>query len=274
MIDFRTYAENNGLETDQINTVISEVTDLMEQYVGFYRDRTDWKVLSAEEPFYMDIPSADVRIRATPDAVIEDRTGLYVVEHKSTSEIPPASWRGCDPQTALQYFLISRSKRFGELRGIRFNYLLTQIPKEPGVVGMKEKTGPRFAANSSMTTSVAFNRGWDKLELVWRGTFKEATEYRDEWYKKLVNDGAWFQRFDVYKPMGLVMETVKDVAEVVWAIRRAEETGIWRRSLHIVTCSRFCTYQSLCSEETLNGKPSQALREALFVVDDGRREGR
>ncbi len=282
LFDFQAYAADHNLD---VASITQDIIDMMTGYVEFYKDRPQWECLSFEEPFYLDIPSADLRLRATVDAVVRDRRGVFVVEHKTVAEIPSANWMGCDPQTAIQYLLVERSRRFPQLRGIMFNYLVTQVPRDPAVVGLREKK-PRFAANAAETTSIAFDRGAKALSDVWtventkskespQGLgFGELTEYVDKMRRELVKDAAFYQRYDVYKPRELVMSIMQDVAETVAAIRRAEESGIWRRSFHTISCPRFCTYEALCSQETLNGKPSQALREALFIKDNGKREGR
>lgn len=265
-----------GGDEEKAKAVALDVADLIDQYSSYWGGdpKAEWESLTEEEEFSLTLPKADVTLRATVDAVVKDHRGIWIVEHKTTSDIPEASWRGVDPQTAIQYLLVSRSRRYPTVEGITFNYLLTKIPSVPQVVGMKEKAGPRFAANSAITTSTAFEKGWRELYSVWKGNFGESQAYHDEWYKKLVSDGLWFQRYDVLRPTEHVLETMRDVAETVKAIRRAEETGHWRRSFHIMTCGRFCMYGELCMQEYLNGKPSQAMREGLFAHDDGKREGR
>jgi hypothetical protein len=278
-----TWVLDRHVPEEAVAKMEAEVRRLFEQYLAYWAPReVPWKVLVSEKEYYIDLPG-DVRISATLDAVIEDHRGQWVVEHKSTSDIPDQQWRGADPQTAIQFFLADRSGEFPDLRGIIFNYLLTDDPAIPEVTKGNKKEPPRIGAKVKSTTTASFEKAknilvpamakWQK-ENAGGEDYAAIAKHVDEKRAEIVMDGKWFQRYEVFRPTENVLETMRDVALTVKAVKEAMQTGRWRRSFHIITCRKFCTYSDLCMQEYLLGRESQALREGLFILDDGKREGR
>jgi len=141
------WAEEHDVPDDQIESVFEESTAIMEAYDSYYDRHEDKlansKVLISEEPCYMEVPKFDAVLRTTVDSVIKNRKGIWVVEHKSTTDIPPANWRAVDPQTAIDLIVLGRGGKI-QPDGIIFNYLLTERPKVPRVL----QNGSAFYANT------------------------------------------------------------------------------------------------------------------------------
>lgn len=254
------WAEEHGVDAAKALEISDECYDIMRGYIDYWPQGL-WTVLQAEEPIELSF-GPDAGIRATIDLRVQTKDGIFLVEHKSTSEIPPASWRSVDPQTALQYWLCLQKGL--PVDGIIFNYLLTKKPAEP-----RWKKDGTLYANSTPTTSAAFERG-----MVAAGK-----EYNHDGVPQaeaqLVNDGLFYQRYTVLRPLDNVRETMQDVLDLLEDINAARKRGHYRRSFHPLTCRRFCPYASICIHEYLLGKESPTLRDELFMIDDGSRgEGR
>lgn len=308
------FALEQGIDPDQIDDRRKETERIMMGYTGFYRDAPKWKVLGSElhlewdtgatirkrvEPApYSSEPGGykDVRVvlGCTLDTIVQDPTyGCVIVEHKSTGDIPPPSWRVVDPQTALQVFLAE--KNGFKVDGVVFNYLLTREPTVPRV----KQNGDFYAdALNGQTSSGAFERASEELRRVWRNIDSGALTkkidpeseyatapkdlsgttdpepYLDRCRSQMVNDGKYYQRFAILKPKGFVNESLLDVMAVIRRIKDAERMKHWQRSFHVISCRNFCHYSDLCMAEfQRGGKPAQVMRDNDFIIDEGLREG-
>ena len=203
---------------------------------------------------------------ATLDYLARFPSGLWIVEVKSTTDIPPALWRGVDPQTAIQY-MAARESGY-DVEGVMFEYLNTRLPSVPRV-----KKDGHFYANTAVTTSWQFDKAVSDVLQSWNDPTEDATQYLDHMRRELVNDGAFYQRWAVARPEECYESTKLDAVHLVTHAQLCERTGYWPRSYNALTCRRFCDYGELCMSEYLHGGLLPAAREADFIVDDGSREG-
>lgn len=262
LVDMVEWASSHGVDEEKVQEIYAEVKDIMQGYIDFYRDKPLGTVLAAEYPVVYDFGNG-AGIRATVDLIVQNAEGVWIVEHKSTSEIPPASWRSVDPQTALQFWLCHATGQF-KPDGIIFNYLLTKKPAEP-----RWKKDGTLYANATPTTSAAFNRGLQALG------YERPVGHNLTDRAALVNDALFYRRFPVMRPEDNVRSTMQDIIATLRDVRAAEAAGWYRRSFHVLTCRRFCPYAELCVHEMSIGKESSTLRSELFQIDTGEKgEGR
>lgn len=263
-----TWATDRGVPQEEADTIAAECRSILDGYFSYWATRGErWEVLTVEEPMFLQV-SPSLTLRATVDAIVRNKHGVWLVEHKSTAEIPSATWRAVDPQTAIQY--ISCKARFPDLQGVIFDYILTKPAPVPQV-----KQDGKFYAREVTTTTLAFGRGVEEVSAKWRGSPVELAEYLVEMHGRMVADGQFYQRHIVIRPHEHIVSTMRDVAATNRAINEAEQTNHWRRSFSLFSCSRFCSYGSLCMTEYVSGKTAKAMREHEFVIDDEtQREGR
>lgn len=268
----RDWALEHGVDETKVQEVRNEVLDIMHGYIDYWQGKQHWEVLGAEIPIKM-MFNANDGIRATTDLAVVWEGQDWLVEHKSTGEIPPASWRAVDPQTALQYWLCHATKPIIGGReflpvGIIFNYLLTKVPSVP-----RWKKDGTLYANATPTTAAAFRKGAQAAMDAAPGSISWADLDADA--EKLTNDSLFYRRFPVERPEGNVRTSMRDLVQTLVDLKAAEQAGWYRRSLHVLTCRRFCSYADLCIHEYAIGKESPVLREELFMIEDGTRgEGR
>lgn len=255
MIDF---AKEHGVPEDDIQELVREINDILMGYKVYWRQHgKPWKVVSSEEPIYFEY--GDHRYRATPDLIVEEDNELWLVESKSTADIPNAQWRAVDPQTALQFIACHSSGKY-KVAGIIFNYLLTAKPSIP-----KFKKDGEIYANTAVTTTLGWAKGVQAL-INERGDdyVKEHRAYIDEQATRYVADGKFYQRYAVRRPVEMLKSTMRDVIATMDALTEAKRTGHYRRSFNVFSCPRFCPYNDLCATEFISGKPS-ILREELYM---------
>lgn len=252
-----------GVEQEQLDTIEAETVEIVEGYIDYWATRGgEWKTIGCEIPLQLKFGSHT--LQATVDRIAENNLGLWIVEYKSTAHIPSAAWRSVDPQTGLQFFLAQQNGY--DVQGIVFDYLVTSVPALP-----RWKKDGTLYANCAETTTKRFNQGVGAAVLL---EGKGPTDVEAD-RQKLVNDGAFYQRYPVYRPKGAIQETMQDIVATLKDLEQAKRSGRYRRSFSVLTCPRFCSYSELCASEYSRGRIDQTLRDELYVIDDGSRgEGR
>lgn len=268
LMDLHEWAMEHGVDGEKILEIHHECERIMESYIDFWPAQA-WTVLGTEVPIKLDFGDGS-GVRATIDFAVRWGQQMWLVENKSTADIPPASWRAVDPQTALQYWLCHYVKPVigGEPFlpvGVIFNYVLTKPPGKP-----RWKKNGELYANCGATTDKVFLKA--ALERINGG---ESISEFDGDRHALVNDDLFYKRYPVERPSGDVQTTMQDIVALLRDLKTAEQHQWYRRSLNVMSCRRFCTYQEICAHEYRLGGPSETLRNELFVPDDGTKgEGR
>ena len=260
-----TWAIQRGVDSESVDSIAAETTALMLGYIAHW-SADNWTPLYSEHMFTArgKLPTGeDVEIRATVDLIADiPGQGRFLVEHKTTASIPPSSWRCVDPQTALQW--VTATQNGVQLDGILFNYLLTTPPSVPRI-----KKDGEFYANTAVTTGEAY------VEAIHRLTDEQFTAkaaYYEQMNSELVDDGKFYQRHYTFRGEQIA-ETGRDVQATIENILHARQTGHYPRSFHIMSCQRFCPYGELCVTEYMTGKKAETMREEMYMIDDGTREG-
>ena len=274
------WALAHGVPEEDVREICLEVVRIMKGYIAFWQDEP-WEFVCAERQ--VEVSGGAHTIFGTVDLIVKTRHGKFIVEHKSTSHIPDASWRAVDPQTALQYFACRQSDdpTINDVDGILFNYLDTNEPSPPKF--KQEDFAPY--ANTAVTTSAAWEAGINTpvtKKVKSKGVTTEVDmgspvsravhdpEYADRlegWRQQYVADGKFYQRYPIYRPDEAVRETLLDVKGTMYNIVKAEELGHYPRSLHVVNCSRWCQYGPLCVTEYLTGKEAEIVRREEYVIE-------
>ncbi len=266
------WAYDAGIEESQRVQVYEESHEILQGYFNYWSQRGQViKPIASEQELYAQL-TPTLWISATLDAIWPNNNHLWVVEYKTTEHIPPANWRCVDPQTAMQ-FVVARVNKI-PVDGILFDYLLSSHPPVPQVL----KDGSGFYAKEIQTTTRAFNEG--AFELAGRWADKTSTglamlkNYMDLKRREMINDEKFYQRYEMHRPEKFILESMKDLKAIAEMIELAMKNGYFPRSFHPVLCTRMCMYRDLCSIEYMSGRKSDAIRQADFMIDDGRREGR
>lgn len=238
----------------------------------YYQD--NWRPIAVEQEYRAVF--GDVELRATIDLLADiDHHGVVLVEHKSTSDIPPAAWRAVDPQTAMQVIILAANGI--QVDELLFNYINT-TPTVPRVTN-----GGEFYKLSGVTTEAHFDAAADiarttlvknVLTNVANPFVPDVEEYIRQKRAELVDNPKFYQRFYTSRQPELLRETIQDLAGIADRIMRAEARGHYPRSLNVFTCkSCFYNHAALCPTEYVKGGISEVLRTEQFQADTGYREG-
>lgn len=265
--DCADWACAHGVPEQQAIELRDECHRIVHGYLAYWGGKRKlWPAsayLAVEQTFEAAL-GPDLLVKATVDGLIRHRGGNWLVERKTTEHLPSAAWRAVDPQTLLQVICVTMSGI--PVDGVIFDYLITREPPVPRV----KQDGEFYAGTQDLvTTTAAFEKAAAVARLRQEARYSSGLidGYLDGWRNQIVNDGAFYDRYEVYRPREAVLETLKDLKSVADAIREGYRTGHWRRLSSLLVCPRFCPYSNLCSSEYVMGRES-TLRQTDFVIDD------
>jgi len=270
LVNMARWAIDNEVDPEQVRSLVTEVTELVEDYVAYWDGHTDPPGPYTTEATEIELcwePKPGIVLTSTLDCLKRDRNGrLWIWERKSTTEIPDSDWRGVDPQTMIQY-LCARAQGC-DVAGIMFDYVLTREARSPRVT----QKGLLHRSDEDMATR---GRYWAETERQLRAAGQGET-YINEMRQRIVSDAQWFQRYPTFRPDEQARMTLNDIAAVLRSIAGAREKSYYPRSISILDCRMFCPYGKLCMHEYLLGRRSEAYREeyTTALTDDVRSEGR
>jgi hypothetical protein len=263
-------ALNRGVSAAQCREAGEEAQRLIAGYVWYWRQHgEEWTVLLSEAPLSFDRDG--VRFRATIDLLVAQRDGVWLVEHKTTSQLPDPVWRGVDPQTAIQ--LLACEANGYHPKGVIFNYLITKVPAP---FRLKNDGEPYADSLKGSTTTIAFEQGIadeiaraaEKPKLI-----RHEAGYYERFRHQVVNDAAYYLRFPTRRADPMLQETLADALARAEEIQRAQETERWTRAFHPLGCRLTCPFGKLDMTEYVLGHPADSMRREYFMADDGVREG-
>lgn len=250
-------ALNWHLDEEAMQEIYDECRLLMISYQHYYTEPLGEPVADEQEYRWT---FGGVELRATVDLAVRDARGdVWIVEHKSTADIPPASWRAVDPQTALQTVLMLANGI--PVKGVLFNYIDT-TPKVPRITSKGQ-----FHGATGVTTSAHFGEAATALLQV-----NDDVDYLNEQRAALVDDAKFFQRYYAEKQPEILRETMRDIAGIADRVTRAKAAGHFPRSFNVFSC-KSCFYFNLCVTEYVSGQRSDVIRNEQYQHDDGYREG-
>ena len=220
--------------------------DLIVRYSEKWEDE-EWKVLHAEEEFHLQIGS--YKMVFIPDLVIEIGDDIWIVDHKTTANIPD-EW---DPYNMSDFqhllYVAGMQQIYGDrVKGFVFNYLRTKAPAQPKLV----KDGSRIANVRAMDTD-------DNTLHEYAGTFGMLDH--EEVVAKLSMlkhaPDRYFQRHYLPVSQSAVDAALADTAMVLKQMSNAEHGRPGGYPRHVVSkgagyqsCGN-CEYQPVCHNELL-----------------------
>ena len=252
---------------DWILDADKEDTDILFRYAEKWQDDDiDWTVEHAEEEFELEM--GPYTLRFIPDLVIRHRGELWVVDHKTTANIPD-EW---DPYNMTDFqhllYVAGIQEQLGPVAGFMFNYIRTKPPTQPKLI----KDGSRIAAVRTLDTD------YNTLHEFARKTGQlEDPDVIDKLNILKHSPDRFFQRHWLPVSQSAVQEAVRDTYGVMSEIS-AREAGRLPGGFprHVVgsyggmsSCAR-CEYQPLCHTELLGIEVDV---EVLGYVEREERDG-
>lgn len=221
--------------------LLEEAYELVFRYLTEHPEDLTWTVLHVEETFEVELDGEVVTF--TPDLVIQDDRGVWVVDHKTTSRMP-------DGQVGLgdyQAMLYSAAMReiFVDFRGFIFNRLRKKVPTQPRLT----KTGVKRVADVGRIDTT--------YEILRDFILENAPELMDdETHRRrlaeLRDQDRFFFREYVFTTDEMAQEMLADTQQTIRDIRFHEDSGRYPRILlpyaGAKECSN-CEFLDLCVAE-------------------------
>ena len=216
--------------------------DLINRYARKYEAEDEaWTILHIEEEFTFTVGPFEVIF--IPDLVIEINGEVWIVDHKTTANIPD-EW---DPynMTDFQHLLyVAGLQQLGyNVKGFLFNYIRSKPPTQPVLI----KDGSRIADVRRVDTDYDTLKGFALTYKVYSDDVAARLQVI-----KLTAD-KFFQRHFLLINQFAVDQAVEDTLDVLNQMAKAEATSAYPR--HVVgkhggsqSCGS-CEYQSICFGE-------------------------
>lgn len=225
-------------EVIEADDLLEEALDLVLRYVEKYND--DWEVLHVEETFEVEIDGTPISF--TPDLVIRDGRGVWIVDHKTTSRMPDGNIGVGDYQAFL--YSSAMMEIYPDFRGFIFNRLRKKVPTQPRLT----KTGKTRVANVGRIDTT--------YEMLRDFIQEEAPELMDdETHRRrlaeLRDEDRFFFREYVFTPEEVAQELLEDTKRVLVDIehhRRSRFPRIFLPYAGAQECTN-CEFSELCVAE-------------------------
>jgi hypothetical protein len=221
--------------------LLEEASDMLDRYLAWYAD-DEHEILHVEETFTTRTESG-VELSFTPDLVIRDATGVWVVDHKTTDRMPGPEL----PIGNLQAFLYSAVMRevYPDFKGFIFNYVRKKVPTQPRLT----KTGDKRVADiNRIDTTFEILRDFLMAEAP--DLLTDPTHQRR--LAELKDNNKFFWRQHIFVTDIMADQILEEVEFTTEMIELAIERNIFPRSFlpyaGAQECDN-CPFQELCVAE-------------------------
>lgn len=261
------YADLFDEEKEALGDLPDECRRLMLSYLWHYGANKEdpfhgWDVKDVELTIEAALPNG-VILRGRLDMLVEDRFGLWVVDHKNMKSLPDLTFRLLDTQSAL-YLWIMRENGI-KVEGFIWNYLKTKAPSIPALL----KDGTRLSKAKCDTDYPTLVRAIRDADLDpepyrdWLNALKA-----DRWQPDRIPTSPFFRRDVLEKSDDMLdrvameaLHTVERMQTYDFATTDAVERVVDR------SCTFMCSYTELCTAELFSGE-APFLRRQRYRVGD------
>jgi hypothetical protein len=249
-------------EKDKLGDLPKEIGRLFRSYLWHYKNDAEWKVHEVEFKLEAELPGGQMW-QGKSDMLIEDDSGLWIVDHKTHKVLPSLTQRLLDQQSIL-YIWAARENGI-PVQGFIWNYLRTNAPREVRVT--KQGT---VAKNMGQTdyptayTSLVQQFGKEGLDR-YKPWLRDLAKMR--YQPDAVQMSPFFQRHVMEKNEGMIERALSEASHT--ADRYAEYDFEDRDSVERVpdrSCD-WCSYKNLCTTELIGGNADNIKRQEFMQQD-------
>ena len=253
-------------EKEKLGDLPNECLGLMESYLWHYAN-DDWKVHEVEFSMDWEMPDGKI-LRGKADMLIEDRFGLWLVDHKTHKTLPDFTNRVQDPQSAIYMYLAEKNKI--PVQGFIWNYIRTKGLTEPQML----KDGSRLSKSAIDTDYLTYARAIRRYQGTHNLTLTSEIKEKLRYLKSLryVPDepqlSTFFRRETIEKNPAMLKRAI---AENWHTMKRMEKYNFEQRDaverVYDNSCNWMCSHKRLCGVELTGGNAEQVIRQGYRVGD-------
>ena len=247
-------------EKEALGDLPKELGNLWKSYLWHYHNDSDWTVHETEFKLTATLPNG-VEWQGKSDMLVEDSTGLWIVDHKTHKRMPSLTSRMLDTQSPL--YLWAARKNGIPVKGFIWNYVMTSAPKKV-----------RINQNGSM----AKNQGiTDFVTAVYslKADGHDLKKYRDYLLKLKAMRyepgepqlSPFFQRTVMEKSDDMIERAILALSHTAERYRDYDFED--RDAVERVpdrSCD-WCSYRSLCTTELIGGNAEAVIRREYMEQD-------
>lgn len=256
-------------ERDYYGNMPEEVLAMAEAYIWHYK-LDPWETIETEGTLEARFPDGSL-YRGKFDWLIENESGIWLVDHKSHKTLPDLSFRLRDPQSMLYVWAAKKNKI--PVKGFIWNYLRWKVPTKPEVV-YKKSNNPRFSKTQVDTDYPTYYRALKEARAEYPN-FRITEEYKDRLARLKAmryspgapQDSPFFRRVVLERDDDMIRRVVRSnyfTAKRMNAYPFGEEyvERVVNRS-----CNFECSYTDLCNLELMGGD-TRLLRRQNYKTGD------
>ncbi len=204
-----------------------------------------WEVLGVPEEMLEWKAGGERTIVGKPDLVFRDHLGVWVVDHKTTGNIPEGidMFHMQDIQTAIYCKLVEENLGVDEIAGVIYNYISTKAPSIPQITQKGRLSKRAIVTDHDTLTEAIRNLGNDPNDEEYADMFRNLDPKR------------FYHRARLPKPEQVVNAMVNDLLLTAWEIAdRTEELFEPTRNL-TRNCQYLCDFPDICRSDLLGFEP-------------------
>lgn len=252
-------------EKDYYGDLPNDCYRLMASYEWHY-EQDPWKVIETEYTIETEFPDGTL-YRGRVDALIENRLGLWLVDHKSHKTLPGHSFRLKDGQSALYLWCALRNRI--PVQGFIWNYIRTKPPTIPKMVQSGRLS--RVAIETDYPTYVKTLKKLKRekglkitSEYIAKADYLKAQQYRPG----EPQTSTFFRRDVLEKSNAMLRRVAQENHHTSKRMHSYdfENTDAVERVVDR-SCEFSCSFTDLCTIELMGGNPT-FLRKHNFTIGD------
>lgn len=254
-------------EQDFYGDMPTECLRLMHAYIWHYKFDA-WKVIETEFTVETEFPDGTI-YRGKVDALIENRFGLWLVDHKTHKTLPSSQYRLRDGQSALYLWACLRNKI--PVEGFIWNYLRTKAPSTPKLA-YEGKPNQRLSKTETDTDYLTFTRAVKELketkglkithDIIEKANYLKLLRYQPDQPQL----STFFRRDTLEKKPAMLTQ----VALENYRTAKRMNTYDFSRGVERVvdrSCDFTCSFQDICNVELMGGNMRPLVKSNYTVGD-------
>lgn len=250
-------------ERDFYGDLPTECLRLMKAYIWHYK-YDPWKVLETEFTLETEFPDGTI-YRGKVDMLIENRFGLWLVDHKTHKTLPDHQFRLLDAQSALYLWAALRNKI--PVEGFIWNYLRTKAPTLPHQ-NLNGQLSKRAIDTDYLTFVTEVRRLQAENGLKVTADIKAKAAYLKSlrFQPDQPQLSEFFRRDPLEKSNGMIREVA---LENYRTAKRMNSYNFEKAVERVVgtDCKYYCSYRDICTAELMGGN-IKPLVKANYTIGD------
>jgi hypothetical protein len=244
-------------EREEFNGVVALLEAMLSGYVAFARENDAFAVMGVEVPLDIHVEGTRSRLIGNIDIVVEQRKGIWVVDHKSTIQYANPVYLELDDQMTAYLWLLEQLTGVFP-KGAIYNQLRKKIPAEPEVLvtgGLSKKKNIDTTYEKYLEAIVKHNLNPNHYEDILE-FLRNKTEgfYKREYVARSRYELEHFGE-----------QLTAEVREM-----NSKQTVLYHHPTR--DCSWSCSYRDLCLCENTGGDLQALIKVNYEHADEGRRE--